>query len=575
MAKPFFRLQKFLRRTQFLLLFLTAAYLMTGSLLLLQRARVALPSGPRGPGPLQTLPVAAVALGVGLLDSKALHHPRVSPELLLGVDVLRSPLSRPRPGPRWLRSRNSELRQLRRRWFHHFMGDPQGLPALGPEALRPAARNHGTYVGCFSDHGQERTLKGAVFYDLRKMTISHCQDACAERSYLYAGLEAGAECYCGNRLPAASVGLEECNQECKGEKGSVCGGVDRLSVYRVEELQPGSRKRRTITYRGCFRLPENVTHAFLDSLTQANVTVETCSGFCSQKEFPLAVLRGWECYCAYPTPQFSLRDAAEDSLCGQEPEAQRLGDYCEVYQTPVQDTRCTDRRFLPTKAKVFVALSSFPGAGNTWARHLIEHATGFYTGSYYFDGTLYNKGFKGEKDHWRSRRTICVKTHESGRREIEMFDSAILLIRNPYRSLMAEFNRKCAGHLGYAADRNWKSKEWPDFVHSYASWWSSHVLDWLKYGKRLLVVHYEELRRSLVPTLRDMVAFLNVSVSEERLLCVENNKEGSFRRRGQRPHDPEPFTPEMKDLINGYIRTVDKALREHQWAGLPREYVPR
>lgn len=35
-----------------------------------------------------------------------------------------------------------------------------------------------------------------------------------------------------------------------------------------------------------------------------------------------------------------------------------------------------------------------------------------------------------------------------------MFDSAILLIRNPYRSLVAEFNRKCAGHLGYAADRN-------------------------------------------------------------------------------------------------------------------------
>lgn len=575
MAKPFFRLQKFLRRTQFLLFFLTAAYLMTGSLLLLQRARVALPQGPRAPGSLQALPVAAMALGVGLLDSRALQDPRVSPELLLGVDMLQSPLARPRPGPRWLRSRNSELRQLRRRWFHHFMGDPQGLPALGPEAPRPAASSRGTYVGCFSDDGQERTLKGTVFFDLRKMTVSHCQDACAERSYVYAGLEAGAECYCGNRLPATSVGPEECKQECKGEKGSVCGGVGRLSVYRVEELQPSSRKRRTVTYRGCFGLPENVTHAFPDSLIQANVTVDTCSGFCSKKEFPLAILRGWECYCAYPTPQFNLQDAVDGALCGQEPEAQRLAEYCEVYQTPVQDTRCTDRRFLPTKSKVFVALSSFPGAGNTWARHLIEHATGFYTGSYYFDGTLYSKGFKGEKDHWRSRRTICVKTHESGRREIEMFDSAILLIRNPYRSLVAEFNRKCAGHLGYAADRNWKSKEWPEFVNSYASWWSSHVLDWLKYGKRLLVVHYEELRRSLVPTLREMVAFLNVSVSEERLLCVENNKEGSFRRHGRRPPEPEPFTPEMKDLINGYIRTVDKALRDHNWAGLPREYVPR
>lgn len=40
-----------------------------------------------------------------------------------------------------------------------------------------------------------------------------------------------------------SVGPEACNHECKGEKGSVCGGVGRLSVYRVEELPPGSRKR--------------------------------------------------------------------------------------------------------------------------------------------------------------------------------------------------------------------------------------------------------------------------------------------------------------------------------------------
>lgn len=51
-----------------------------------------------------------------------------------------------------------------------------------------------------------------------------------------------------------------------------------------------------------------------------------------------------------------------------------------------------DRHFLPTRAKRLVALASFPGAGNTWARHLIELGTGFYTGSYYFDGSLYNKG---------------------------------------------------------------------------------------------------------------------------------------------------------------------------------------
>ncbi|XP_032177604.1 WSC domain-containing protein 1-like [Mustela erminea] len=118
----------------------------------------------------------------------------------------------------------------------------------------------------------------------------------------------------------------------------------------------------------------------------------TCfSPLAPRHKIPLAILWGWECYCVYPTPQFSLRDAVDSALCGQEPKAQRLAGYCEVYQKPVQDTRCTDRQFLPTKAKVFVALLSFPGARNTWVQHLIEHVTCFYTGSYSFDGTLYNK----------------------------------------------------------------------------------------------------------------------------------------------------------------------------------------
>lgn len=48
--------------------------------------------------------------------------------------------------------------------------------------------------------------------------------------------------------------------------------------------------------------------------------------------------------------------------------------------------------FLPQRSSSLVALSSFPGAGNTWVRHLIELVTGYYTGSFYFDGTLYNRG---------------------------------------------------------------------------------------------------------------------------------------------------------------------------------------
>uniref|UniRef100_A0A803V274 WSC domain-containing protein n=1 Tax=Ficedula albicollis TaxID=59894 RepID=A0A803V274_FICAL len=319
----------------------------------------------------------------------------------------------------------------------------------------------GTYMGCFTHDSSERTLRGAVFYDLRKMTVAHCQEACAERAYSYAGLAQGAECYCGNSLPAAAAPGRECSSECRGQRGSECGGIGRLSVYSAQP-RPAAGPRRNVIYRGCFRAPENLTDTFPASLIQPNLTVEMCSEFCSKKEFPLAVIRGQQCLCGFPTRRFPLRDGADGRRCGGGSNGSAAGgQYCRVYQTPVQDTRCTDRKFLTTKSKVFVALSSFPGAGNTWARHLIEHATGYYTGSYYFDGALYNKGFKGEKDHWRSRRTICVKTHESGRTEIEMFDSAILLIRNPYKSLVAEFNRKYAGHLGYATERTWQGKGEP------------------------------------------------------------------------------------------------------------------
>ncbi|EMP41099.1 WSC domain-containing protein 1 [Chelonia mydas] len=367
-----------------------------------------------------------MVIGVGILDTRTMQNPRLSSKLLVDMDVLHDPTSDQRYGPRWLISRNSELRQLRRRWFHRFINEQEPMQATGSKVTQHTGENKG----------------------------------------------------------------------------------------------------RNVIYRGCFKAPENLTVTFPASLIQSNLTVEMCSEFCSKKEFPLAIIGRPECYCGYPTMHFTLHDSVDRLFCSRlqnvssMAEVPREENYYHVYQTPVQ-------------------------------------------------------GFKGEKDHWRSRRTICVKTHESGKREIEMFDSAILLIRNPYKSLMAEFNRKCAGHLGYATDRNWKSKEWPDFVNSYASWWASHVLDWLKYGKHLFVIHYEDLKQNLIPKLKEMVEFLNMTVTEDRLLCVENNRDGNFKRSGARQKDFEPFTQEMKDLINSYILTVDEALKRRNLTGLPREYVPR
>lgn len=62
------------------------------------------------------------------------------------------------------------------------------------------------------------------------------------RGYLYAGLEFGAECYCGHKIQASNVSESDCNMECKGEKTNLCGGPNRLSIYRLELSQESARR---------------------------------------------------------------------------------------------------------------------------------------------------------------------------------------------------------------------------------------------------------------------------------------------------------------------------------------------
>ncbi|XP_043574433.1 WSC domain-containing protein 1-like isoform X2 [Chiloscyllium plagiosum] len=524
MAKPFVRVQRFLRWTPILFVFLIVAYLMAGSLLLLQRSGFSIQLGPRGVSNSQPTSATTI-LDKAISDPETAYSLKYKSKMPVSMQVWDEPVMNRKFGPRWLISGHPEIGHLRRRWFNSFVKEQEPRQRLEIGTVKKTTGSKATHIGCFRDESKEKALKGAVFYDFRKMTVSQCQDSCAERGYLYAGLEYGAECYCGNRITTSSARQEDCNMECKGEKHTVCGGVNRLSVYKVEDLRPSNKRYRNVLYRGCFKIPKNLTATFPVYSIQPNLTVAKCTEFCTKKEFPLIVIRRIECYCGFATTDFTLHDIANDQLCGKlssDTTTEFLGDenYCVIYQTPVQ-------------------------------------------------------GFKGEKDYWKSGRTICIKTHESGKREIETFDAAILLIRNPYKALMAEFNRKRAGHLGYASERHWKSKEWPEFVNTYAPWWASHTLDWLKYCSRVLVVHYEDLKKNLLPQLKRMVEFLNISVSDDRLLCVETQKDGNFKRSGLRQKDFDPFTLEMKSVINSYIEMVDEALKMKNLTGLPEEYLPR
>ncbi|XP_068767256.1 sialate:O-sulfotransferase 2 isoform X2 [Struthio camelus] len=598
MAKLLVKLQRYFRRKPVRFFTLLALYLAAGSLLFLHAAFAGEPGS--APVPLPGAGDAPELPSLGAVPpARGLPAPAAS---LAGAR---------RYGP-WLKSASKEPAERSK------AGDGGGARGRAPggRATREKEEDRAKYVGCYVDNTRRRALRGVSFFDYKKMTVFRCQDNCAERGYLYAGLEFGAECYCGHKIQAANASEAECNMECKGERGNACGGANRLSVYRLELAQESARRYGSAIFRGCFRRPDNVSIALPASQTMLNMSVDKCVDFCTEKEYPLSALAGTACRCGFPTTLFPLHEREDEQLCaqrcaGEEYESCGTADYFLVYQTQVQDNRCMDRRFLPARSRPFVALASFPGAGNTWARHLIELATGFYTGSYYFDGSLYNKarrgkpiyeqqrrprlltptnalraprelpagarlqGFKGERDHWRSGRTICIKTHESGQKEIESFDAAILLIRNPYKALMAEFNRKYGGHIGFASHAHWKGKEWPEFVRTYAPWWATHTLDWLRFGRNVLVVHFEDLKRDLFVQLKRMVGLLGIAVFEDRLLCVEGQKDGNFKRSGLRKLEYDPYTPEMRKMISGYIKTVDAALKLRNLSGVPDDYYPR
>ncbi|NWU62691.1 WSCD2 protein, partial [Pterocles burchelli] len=564
MAKFLLKLQRYFRRKPVRFFTLLALYLAAGSLVFLHSGFTGEPTVPGTP-----------PRGRGAGGGPGLPYLGVM-ELSRGFKAAATmPEGGRRHGP-WFKSSSKEPAERGKAGDH---GGSRSR-ALRGRSGREKEEDRARYVGCYVDNTRHRTLRGVSFFDYKKMTVFRCQDNCAERGYLYAGLEFGAECYCGHKVQAANASESECNMACKGERSNTCGGANRLSIYRLELAQESARRYGSAIFRGCFHRPDNVSIALPVSRLMPNMSVDKCVDFCTEKEYPLSALAGTSCRCGFPTTLFTLHEREDEQLCaqkcaGEEFESCGTPEYLLVYQTQVQDNRCMDRRFLPTRAKQLVALASFPGAGNTWARHLIELATGFYTGSYYFDGSLYNKGFKGERDHWRSGRTICIKTHESGQKEIESFDSAILLIRNPYKALMAEFNRKYGGHIGFAAHAHWKGKEWPEFVANYAPWWATHTLDWLRYGKKVLVVHFEDLKRDLFVQLQRMVGLLGITACQDRLLCVEGQKDGNFKRSGLRKLEYDPYTPEMRKMISGYIRTVDAALKLRNLSGVPDDYYPR
>jgi hypothetical protein len=207
-----------------------------------------------------------------------------------------------------------------------------------------------------------------------------------------------------------------------------------------------------------------------------------------------------------------------------------------------------ERNYLKeNQKKLPPLLYTFPGSGNTWCRLLIEHATGIYTGSVYNDETLL-KPLPGEftcnwqvsviKAHPHTHRASGLLSghydsdgnNKCKRGNIQRFERAVLLIRDPFDSIWSEFQRRVSqSHVQGIPKETFSWARWQanaaNLAHAYNDMWSlDHELIERQLGKDgFLYVKYEDLKNKekRVEALETIVNFLRLptttGMSKEQL----------------------------------------------------------
>nr|XP_054772054.1 uncharacterized protein LOC129280020 [Lytechinus pictus] len=105
-------------------------------------------------------------------------------------------------------------------------------------SLAGSASCHGDgYLGCFVDVPGNRVLSGNMNMS-QSMSISYCIQFCQESTtanYIYAGVEGGYECYCGeasDNYTRHGVGVDSnCSFPCHGDPTESCGGSGYIAVF--------------------------------------------------------------------------------------------------------------------------------------------------------------------------------------------------------------------------------------------------------------------------------------------------------------------------------------------------------
>lgn len=190
-----------------------------------------------------------------------------------------------------------------------------------------------TSLGCYTEATNGRALPHGEEPEIR--AVQPCINACASKEYVYAGLEYGGECWCGDSLSRGAVRAPaaECNIACSGNRTELCGGGNRLNVYRLNDgtiptgtpspdpssTSTGEPEEPTNTgpsktprvgeyhLQGCWTEAADGRALSAKTYADDDMTLDSCATYCDGNTY-FGVEYGRECYCGN-----SLRDGSEKS----------------------------------------------------------------------------------------------------------------------------------------------------------------------------------------------------------------------------------------------------------------------
>jgi len=238
-------------------------------------------------------------------------------------------------------------------------------------------------------------------------------------------------------------------------------------------------------------------------------------------------------------------------------------------------------------------LYSLPGSGNTWTRFLIDHMLDLPSGSYYNDIGLHRSFFPGEMtcqlnmsiikahpnnfpfDHvfFPNASNFPKKCMEGG---INYFDSTILLVREPLRSIWAEYQRV---RMQNPHNYNSHTSQIPlsDFNRSHFEHFSldyarrvvqktfqityAQVMENIPQERRI-VVHYEDLqnRTTQKKALRTILKFLSDAHFSDNMLEKAFNASEKLHRSNR------GITISSQDQATSFETAFTPAFSREVWA---------